>query len=74
VVLNGETGFVVPCGDERAVSGRVLDLLNDPVLSRQVAQAAWERVKACFSAEQAARAMQACYERDLSGAGKPASR
>jgi glycosyltransferase involved in cell wall biosynthesis len=74
VVLNGETGFVVPCGDEQAVSGRVLELISDPVLSREVAQAAWERVKACFSAEQSALAMQACYERDLSGAGKPTSR
>lgn len=65
IVLNGETGFVVPCGDAGAVAGRVLDMLGDSALSRRFAEAARNRMLACFSADRMALANHACYDRDL---------
>jgi glycosyltransferase involved in cell wall biosynthesis len=62
VVLDGETGFVVPCRDAEAVAGRVLDLLQDPGLRRRVVSAARDRMKRDFSADQAAARIQTCYE------------
>lgn len=70
VVLDGETGYVVPCGDAEALAGRVLQLLGDPALSKRLAEAARDRTRACFSADRAASAIQACYERE--SAGSPA--
>ncbi len=63
VVLDGKTGFVVPCGDDQALAGRVLALLDDPVVRKVFAEAGRDRLRACFAAEQAASAIQACYVR-----------
>ncbi len=63
VVLNGETGFVVPCGDAEAVAGRVLELLAAPSLRKQFSEAALARVQQHFSAEHMASEIQACYLR-----------
>lgn len=73
VVVDGETGFVVPCGDADAVAGRVLDILKDGVLRKRLAEAATNRIRKHFSAERAAAAIQACYARALTEPGLPAA-
>jgi glycosyltransferase involved in cell wall biosynthesis len=76
VVVDGETGFVVPCGDADAVAGRVLLLLDDPALRKQCAEAGRERMRACFSVERMVAAVERCYrgEPALSGMMEPAAR
>jgi glycosyltransferase involved in cell wall biosynthesis len=73
VVLNGETGFVVPCGDAEAVAGRVLELLADADLRKRLAGAARERIRTCFSADRTASAIQSLYERDWRRSSERAS-
>jgi glycosyltransferase involved in cell wall biosynthesis len=63
VVLDGESGFVVPCRDAEAVAGRILTLLTDPGLRRHFASAARDRMERKFAADQAASAIQATYGR-----------
>lgn len=65
VVLDGETGFVVPCRDAEAVAGRVLHLLEDPGLRQCFVSAARDRMKRDFSADQIAARIQACYEQGI---------
>lgn len=64
VVVDGETGFVVPCGDSASVARRVLDILRDDVVRKRLVEAALYRMRAHFSADRAAAAIQACYEQD----------
>jgi glycosyltransferase involved in cell wall biosynthesis len=72
VVVDGDTGFVVPCGDAGAMAQKILTLLDDPALRKRFIQAARERTRKVFSAPQAARAIQDCYARG--GAGHAAGR
>jgi glycosyltransferase involved in cell wall biosynthesis len=72
VVVDRETGFVVPCGDAEAMAQKVLALLGDPALRKRFVQAARERTRKVFSARQAATAIQDCYDRGgASRGGKP---
>jgi glycosyltransferase involved in cell wall biosynthesis len=61
VVVDGETGFVVPCGDATAVAARVAALLDDPALRKRFAEAASERMRACFSIKRMVAAVERCY-------------
>ncbi|TAJ23041.1 MAG: glycosyltransferase [Nitrospirae bacterium] len=61
-VVDGETGFVTPCGDAEAVAQGVLTFLRDQGLRKRVTAAASERARACFSADLAAAQIAACYE------------
>jgi glycosyltransferase involved in cell wall biosynthesis len=49
LVVEGETGFLVPPGDEAALAERLLRLLRDPALRRRLGAAARERVQREFS-------------------------
>lgn len=72
VVVDGDTGFVVPCGDAEAMAQKILTLLDDPALRKRFIQAARERMRRVFSAPQAATAIQDCYDRGgASRGGKP---
>jgi len=44
VVTNGETGWVVPKGDERALAAALVEGLNNPALARRYAQTALARL------------------------------
>ncbi len=61
VVVDGVTGFVVPCGDEGAIARRVLNILDDEHLKRRLTEAAVVRMRTVFSAEKIVAATQACY-------------
>jgi glycosyltransferase involved in cell wall biosynthesis len=63
VVVDGVTGFVVPCGNGGAVARRVLDLLDDQALRRRLADAARDRVMSRFSANRIAAAIEESYTR-----------
>lgn len=49
VLVSGETGFIVPLGDEEAFARRVRELLDDEALRLTMGGAARERVEARFA-------------------------
>ena len=65
VVVDQETGFVVPCGDADAVAQRVSAVLDDPGLRQRFAAAGRDRVKRLFSAPEMATAIEASYMRHV---------
>ena len=48
MVIHGESGFLEGVGDIVAQSGRVRELLDDPVLRSSMARKARERAQAVF--------------------------
>lgn len=67
IVVDGETGFLVPAADSEALACRVLDLLRDPVLRDQFGWAGRRRVEALFNAETHSRAVEQVYWDVLGG-------
>jgi len=67
-VAEGETGFVVPPGDEGALAARVVELLEDPARAREMGERGLRRVKEKFSCEAQLARVEALYERLLGGA------
>lgn len=63
VVVDGETGYVVPCGDAEGIAERVLELLSNGALRKRLIEASLDRVRKCFAANQAAITIQTCYAR-----------
>lgn len=61
VVVDGETGYVVPCGDWRQVGDRIVALLKDPQLRKLFGDAAQRRMRACFEPNTIARMIEATY-------------
>lgn len=51
VILNGETGFIVPSEDDEAMAARVVELLQDDDLRIRMGSAAQEMVSERFSME-----------------------
>lgn len=49
IVIDGKTGYVVPCGDSKAVADAILKLLSDRSLAREMGDAGNERVKMNFT-------------------------
>ena len=65
LVVDGETGFVVPPHDLPALRDRIVGLVCDPELSRRMGAAAARHVRAKFSWEETARRGLALYQRVL---------
>ena len=61
-VAEGDTGFVVPIGSADAIAERLAPLLDDAELRARMGRAAGERVRACFTARQAAQGLFDMYE------------
>jgi glycosyltransferase involved in cell wall biosynthesis len=55
VVIDRETGFLVPAGNPEALSRRILDLVRDPHLRREYGLAGRSRMQALFTFEAQAR-------------------
>ena len=66
-VADGETGFVVPPGDEEALAARVVELLNDPARAREMGGRGLQRVKEKFSCEAQLARVEGLYARLLGG-------
>ena len=66
--LTGEDGaLLVPPGDEEALAGAILRLVDDPELARRQVEAARRRVVERFTTEAVSKATLRLYERLLSG-------
>jgi glycosyltransferase involved in cell wall biosynthesis len=70
VVVDGQTGLLVPPGDPEALAAAVDRLLRDEAARRRLGQAGQERVKQCFALEGMVRQLEAAYERLLSRKGR----
>jgi glycosyltransferase involved in cell wall biosynthesis len=62
VVVDGETGLLVPPGDEEALAAALQDLLGDAELRRRLGTAGRRRVEEHFSAEEMAARVLAVYD------------
>jgi glycosyltransferase involved in cell wall biosynthesis len=51
IVVSGETGWLIPPGDESALSDAVLALLNDPARRRKMGLAGKKRVGTYFTVQ-----------------------
>jgi glycosyltransferase involved in cell wall biosynthesis len=61
IVVDGETGYLVPPGDANALANALLRLLRDPHLRIKFGRAGRERVQQHFSSEQMIEKIQALY-------------
>jgi glycosyltransferase involved in cell wall biosynthesis len=62
VVVDGETGFLVPLGNHHALSRRACELLADEGLRRRMGEAGRRRAEALFSEERYVAEIAAFYE------------
>jgi L-malate glycosyltransferase len=62
VVVDGETGLLVPPRDAAALAGAIVTLIDDTARARQLASAGFERVRRQFSAERMVRETLVAYE------------
>ena len=67
IVVDGETGILVPVGDPAALARRVCELLNDPGLSRRLGGAGRRRVEDDFSIGRSVARTSDLYEQVVGG-------
>jgi glycosyltransferase involved in cell wall biosynthesis len=65
IVAHGETGLVVPAGDERTLAESIVSLTGDPERVRAMGAAARRRAVEEFSADRAAAGVEAVYRQEL---------
>jgi glycosyltransferase involved in cell wall biosynthesis len=63
VVVDGETGFVVPVGDWKTMADRVEQLIDDPALYRSMAASTYERYQREFTRARLAERIRGVIER-----------
>ena len=68
VVVDGETGFLVPPRDHEAMAERIVALLKDDARRARMGEAALKRARERFTVERMVEETLAAYER-LLGAG-----
>ncbi len=66
IVVDGETGVLVPPGDARALARAIVDLLDDPGRRARLAAGGRARIAASFTAARMARSVEAIY-REIAG-------
>ncbi|HUS09698.1 MAG TPA: glycosyltransferase, partial [Pyrinomonadaceae bacterium] len=64
-VVDGLSGYIVPPGNHKMMADRIISLLNDPVLARQMGQAGLRIVKEKFSCEAQLNGIESLYARYL---------
>ncbi len=72
VVLEGETGWLVPPADPGAIAGAVARLLRDPIVARRFGRAGRLRVRTQFAIERHVAEVEAVY-RLVTGVSSPAA-
>jgi glycosyltransferase involved in cell wall biosynthesis len=55
LIIEGESGFVVPPGEPQPITDRILELYNDRELHQRMSVAAQERIRNDFTVEETAR-------------------
>lgn len=68
IVINGETGFLVPPSDAGSLAGAIGRLLDDPSARREMGESGYDRFCRCYTSKRMAEATAAVYRRVLSGA------
>ena len=66
-VVDGETGYIVPPGDDEALAARVVELVNDPETARVMGGRGLLRVREKFSCEAQLARVEGLYARLLGG-------
>jgi len=61
-VIDGETGFLVSPGDYNALAGRIMKLLNDPVLADKMGKAGRELVDKKFAVKEMVNKYESLFE------------
>jgi glycosyltransferase involved in cell wall biosynthesis len=74
LVLEGETGFVVPVGDVDALAEALRTLIGDPELRRRFGRAGRARVEASFGIDRFRDEHIELYRRELSRRGRSSAR
>jgi len=67
VVVDGETGFLVPFGEVRKLSEAIVTLANDSVRRKRMGAQARDRAESHFSADKVVGSYLAAYQRVLAG-------
>lgn len=62
IVVDGETGFLVPPGDNQALAESLVHLLTDPELARQMGQCGRRRAERFFDVREHTRKVEELYE------------
>ena len=65
LVLDGETGFIVPAASPKAMARQLVAVAADPVHARRLGEAGRERVLANFSMQAMVSAYQSVYDQQL---------
>ena len=65
LIIDGQTGFLVPCGDSGALAERAEKLLQNPALARQMGEEAKRIVQEKFSLERMITQTQQIYDEVL---------
>ncbi len=73
IVVEGETGLLVPQGDGRALAERIGRLITDPELAQQMGRDGRRRQQERFSAAAMIQEITALYERLLRRSSRPSS-
>ena len=63
VCLENKTGFLIPPGDQRLLTGRLLQLANDPALRERLGHHGRQLVRDCFPVERMVNDLHALYLR-----------
>lgn len=71
IIVDGETGLLVPPEDTGALAGALTELLSDPERGRRMGSAGRERAATHFSWDSIARRMTAGLDRLLAGDAEP---
>ena len=67
VVINGETGLIVPSKNPEALAQAVLELIDNPDLRRKMGEKGRRRINAMFTPQQFIKRHQQFYNRILAG-------
>lgn len=67
IVVEGETGLLVPPGDEAALAGALVELLADPARALRMGAAGTARARERFDVTRVAASVQQVYEEVLAG-------
>jgi glycosyltransferase involved in cell wall biosynthesis len=62
VMVDGETGFLVPVRNHQAMAARIVQLLKNPTLRARMGEAALERARGRFTVDRMVDGTQAVYE------------
>ena len=62
VMVDGETGFLVPIRDHEAMAARIVQLLKNPKLRARMGEAALQRARERFTVDRMVDGTQAAYE------------